>query len=70
MINNEDSDEKTMLLENRRKLGTYDGVLLNSVNTIFGAMVFLRWGFAVGQAGVLGASLILCLGGKYLKIYI
>jgi len=37
-------------------------VFLASISTILGAIMFLRFGYAVGQAGLLGALLIILLG--------
>ncbi|MGE0712919.1 MAG: amino acid permease [Planctomycetota bacterium] len=43
------------------KLGTFGGVFTPSVLTILGVIMFLRAGFVVGEAGVLGAVLILLI---------
>ena len=45
-----------------RTLGTFNGVYIPCVNSIFGVVLFLRWGWAVGQIGVSGALLVLLLG--------
>ena len=37
-------------------------VFLASVSTILGAVMFLRFGYAVGNAGLLGAMLIILIG--------
>ena len=37
-------------------------VFLTSICTIFGAILFLRFGYAVGQAGILGTILIVLIG--------
>ena len=37
-------------------------VFLASISTILGAIMFLRFGYAVGNAGLLGAFLIILLG--------
>eukprot|EP01051_Picozoa_sp_SAG22_P003186 SAG22_NODE_152_length_17377_cov_191.856928_18_plen_348_part_00 len=49
-------------VESKRTLGTFSGVFLPCVNSIFGVVLFLRWGWAVGQVGVSGALLFLLLG--------
>eukprot|EP01044_Picomonas_judraskeda_P007073 COSAG03_NODE_740_length_6025_cov_34.742491_2_plen_1087_part_00 len=46
----------------RRTLGTFSGVYIPCVNSIFGVVLFLRWGWAVGQIGVSGALAVLLLG--------
>ena len=46
----------------RRTLGTFSGVYIPCVNSIFGVVLFLRWGWAVGQIGVSGALSVLLLG--------
>ena len=45
------------------KLGMLGGVFVPTMNSIFGVVVFLRWGFAVGHAGVGHVLLMLLLGG-------
>ncbi len=45
------------------KLGMIGGVFVPTMNSIFGVVVFLRWGFAVGHAGVGHVLLMLLLGG-------
>eukprot|EP00002_Diphylleia_rotans_P036693 TRINITY_DN811_c0_g1_i2.p1 TRINITY_DN811_c0_g1~~TRINITY_DN811_c0_g1_i2.p1 ORF type:complete len:885 (-),score=167.91 TRINITY_DN811_c0_g1_i2:328-2982(-) len=44
------------------KLGTFLGVYVPTCNGVFGVVVFLRWGFAVGQAGFSGTLMMLLLG--------
>jgi amino acid transporter len=46
----------------QRTLGTFSGVYIPCVNSIFGVVLFLRWGWAVGQIGVSGALAVLLLG--------
>ena len=49
------------------KLGTFLGVFVPTMNTIFGVVVFLRWGWAVGQAG-LGQVLVMLLIGHAIAL--
>ncbi|PWN40963.1 hypothetical protein IE81DRAFT_325052 [Ceraceosorus guamensis] len=42
-----------------RKLGTWDGVFMPVSLNILGIILFLRFGFILGQAGLLGALLLL-----------
>ncbi|SMF76669.1 amino acid permease [Pseudobacteriovorax antillogorgiicola] len=42
-----------------RKLGTYVGVFRPTILTIFGVMMYIRMGWVVGHAGLMGALLIL-----------
>ena len=44
------------------KLGAFLGVFVPTMNTIFGVVVFLRWGWAVGQAGLWQVLAMLLLG--------
>ena len=44
------------------KLGVFLGVFVPTMNTIFGVVVFLRWGWAVGQAGLYQVIVMLALG--------
>ena len=44
------------------KFGTFSGVLTPSLLTIFGVVLFMRANFVVGEAGILGALLILVIG--------
>ena len=41
------------------QFGTFGGVFTPSILTILGVIMFMRAGFVVGQAGILGAVLIL-----------
>ena len=44
---------------NQRKLGTYVGVFRPTILTIFGVIMYIRMGWVVGHAGLIGALLIL-----------
>ena len=43
--------------------GTWDGVWVSCVLNIFGVIMYRRLGWVVGQAGILGATLIILLSG-------
>ena len=44
-----------------QKFGTFDGVFLPTLLTILGAVMYLRTGWVVGNAGLLGGLLIILL---------
>lgn len=44
-----------------KKFGTFEGVLLPTLLTILGAVMYLRTGWVVGEAGLIGAWLIISL---------
>ncbi|MCA9925073.1 MAG: hypothetical protein KC419_14510 [Anaerolineales bacterium] len=44
-----------------RKFGTFEGVFLPTLLTILGAVMYLRTGWVVGEAGLLGAWIIIIL---------
>ena len=44
-----------------RKLGTWDGVFMPVTLNVLGIILFLRFGFILGQAGLFGALLLLTL---------
>ena len=48
-------------LDLTKKLGTYIGVYRPTVLTIFGVIMYVRMGWVVGNAGLLGALMILLL---------
>ncbi len=43
------------------QFGTFGGVFTPSILTILGVIMFMRAGFVTGQAGILGAIVILCI---------
>lgn len=45
--------------DSSRRFGTFGGVFTPSILTILGVIMFMRAGFVVGQAGILGALIIL-----------
>ncbi len=47
--------------ERRERLGTFQGVFRPTVLTILGVMMYLREGWIVGQAGLMGAILLIVL---------
>ena len=49
------------LIETRKGFGT-GPVFLTAISTILGAILFLRFGYAVGNVGLLGAWAIIILG--------
>lgn len=53
--------EGTEPVEEEHKLGTFGGVFTPTLLTILGVILFLREGWVVGNAGVLGAALIILL---------
>ncbi|RKZ01478.1 MAG: hypothetical protein DRQ04_04810 [Candidatus Hydrothermota bacterium] len=48
-----------MSVEKVRRFGTFEGVFLPTILSIFGPILFLRTGWAVGNAGLFNALLIL-----------
>lgn len=51
----------TAVAADSNKFGTFDGVFLPTLLTILGAVMYLRTGWVVGQAGLLGGLLIITL---------
>ncbi|MEW5821831.1 MAG: amino acid permease [Cyanobacteriota bacterium] len=47
--------------EEHRKLGTFDGVFTPSILTLIGVILYLRLGWVVGNVGLFGALIIICL---------
>ena len=45
----------------RKKFGTFAGVFTPSILTILGVIMYMRLGWVVGNAGLLGAILIILL---------
>lgn len=43
------------------KFGTFSGVFTPSILTIFGLIMFMRAGFVIGEGGIKGALIILCV---------
>ena len=52
-------DDVGSAVKPRRKLGTFRGVYRPTVMTILGLMIYVREGWVVGEAGLLGAILII-----------
>lgn len=48
-------------VEERHRFGTFGGVFTPAILTILGVILFMRANFVVGQAGVIGAVIILCV---------
>ncbi|MCB0013167.1 MAG: hypothetical protein KDE34_14750, partial [Anaerolineales bacterium] len=42
-----------------KRFGTFEGVFLPTLLTILGAVMYLRTGWVVGQAGLAGALLVI-----------
>ena len=57
----EEGEQKTASAASRKGLGTFQGVFRPTVLTILGLMMYVREGWVVGQAGLLGAVLIILL---------
>ncbi len=51
----------TKTLTNKNELNTFGGVFTPTILTILGVIMFMRANFVVGEAGILGSILILCL---------
>eukprot|EP00486_Rosalina_sp_Unknown_P013729 CAMPEP_0201592910 /NCGR_PEP_ID=MMETSP0190_2-20130828/190665_1 /ASSEMBLY_ACC=CAM_ASM_000263 /TAXON_ID=37353 /ORGANISM="Rosalina sp." /LENGTH=351 /DNA_ID=CAMNT_0048051875 /DNA_START=61 /DNA_END=1113 /DNA_ORIENTATION=+ len=56
-------EEKAMAEEpkGQKKFGPWDGVMAGCLLNIFGVIMFLRVGFVVGQAGIIGALIIMSI---------
>ncbi len=63
MIKNLGTGENTIVPANDQegKLGTFGGVYTPSILTILGVIMYLRFGWVVGNVGVLGTLLIVTL---------
>ncbi|MFW6019844.1 MAG: amino acid permease [Bacteroidales bacterium] len=48
-------------MENRKKFGAFGGVFTPSILTILGVIMYMRLGWVVGQAGLVGTLLIIVL---------
>ncbi|MGM0612088.1 MAG: amino acid permease [Bacteroidota bacterium] len=48
-------------MENRKKFGAFGGVFTPSILTILGVIMYMRLGWVVGQAGLVGTLLIILL---------
>ena len=61
--NNPEILEQAVATQNltSHKLGTYAGVFRPTILTIFGVIMYIRMGWIVGNAGILGALLILLM---------
>ena len=53
--------EEQAPLQERRKFGTFGGVFTPTVLTILGVIMYLREGWVIGNAGILGGLLIILL---------
>jgi solute carrier family 12 sodium/potassium/chloride transporter 2 len=57
-----EEEEKAMAQpKQQRKFGPWDGVMAGCLLNIFGVIMFLRVGFVVGQAGIIGALVIMSI---------
>ena len=62
------SSEPTADVPERNKLGTVNGVIIPCLLNIFGAILFVRLPWAVGQTGWLGVILQFILGGTLVTL--
>ena len=51
--------EQKQQLDSLKRFGTFDGVVVHCLLTIWGIMLFLRLGWMVGHSGIFQASLII-----------
>ncbi|MCA9956108.1 MAG: hypothetical protein KC434_15370, partial [Anaerolineales bacterium] len=58
---NRSSEPTTAVSPENNKFGTFDGVFLPTLLTILGAVMYLRTGWVVGQAGLLSGLLIIVI---------
>lgn len=61
IANNNEPSHKTETNAGKNALGTFGGVFTPTILTILGVIMFMRANFVVGEAGILGAIVILCL---------
>lgn len=59
--NNKGTNEKTKEKKEPVKLGTFDGVFLPTSLNVLSILMFLRFGFIIGQMGILGTFFLLFL---------
>jgi amino acid transporter len=55
------ADPSEKAASSRNRFGTFGGVFTPSILTILGVVMFMRANFVVGQAGILGAVIILII---------
>eukprot|EP01084_Bolivina_argentea_P000479 897_1 len=58
-VDEEDKALKEAQTKPAKKFGPWDGVMVGCLLNIFGVIMFLRVGFVVGQAGIIGALVIM-----------
>jgi hypothetical protein len=60
-MSNKDEKDTPQNKQVKGRFGTFGGVFTPTVLTILGLILFLRMGYVVGNAGLIGAIVIICL---------
>ena len=55
------SKDETLLMAQKSKFGTFAGVFTPSILTILGVIMYMRLGWVVGNAGLIGAIVIIII---------